>query len=329
MCVTVSYWDRFHDIFLVQQCVIDAQDNPVKQRAVQRFGHGVSGRDCLIGGIEGDAYREEIFNKLKNLYPFEIYSSGKDLKTSLYLHTGTENDFHGGTSCFQFNTISSEEYRELRERVWSHAAPTNTHSSTATVVIHAASNRDVASKLHILWPGPRFKHSVQFFFFSFWYNLLIPHTGKLFILCSWLIKDMHIQHSSGQQLGMLGGPSAALCDPEQVCRRGNGCTGEHQCRNDRLQRCPCAWRLPQSDCRRGSACRWRSLFSSWSVLPPAAPLWPERTHRRFSSDIRRQAAEQSHMAADKDVTFSRSESVARTSGGPTSKPSSRPVDLLL
>lgn len=56
-------------------------------------------------------------------------------------------------------------------------------------------------------------------------------------------------------------------------------TGERHCGNDRLQRCLCLRRLPQSDCRRGSACRWPSLFSSWSVLPPEAPLWPEGTHR--------------------------------------------------
>lgn len=81
MCVTVPYWDRFHDIFLVEQCVIDAQDDPVKQRAVQRFGHGVSGCDCLIGEIEGDAYCEEIPNK-PNSYPFKICISRKVLKTS-------------------------------------------------------------------------------------------------------------------------------------------------------------------------------------------------------------------------------------------------------
>lgn len=35
------------------------------------------------------------------------------------------------------------------------------------------------------------------------------------------------------------------------------------------------------------------------------------------------------MAVKADVTFNSSESLAKTSGGPTSKPSSRPFDLVL
>lgn len=45
-----SYGDRLLHVFLVEQCVIDAQHDPVKQGTVERFGHGVSGSDGLIEG---------------------------------------------------------------------------------------------------------------------------------------------------------------------------------------------------------------------------------------------------------------------------------------
>lgn len=50
----LSYWDRLLHVFLVEQCVIDAQDDPVKQGAVERFGHGVPGSDGLIEGRRHD-----------------------------------------------------------------------------------------------------------------------------------------------------------------------------------------------------------------------------------------------------------------------------------
>lgn len=42
-----SYRDRFLHVLLVEQSVIDAQDDPVEQGAVQRLSHGVSGCDSL------------------------------------------------------------------------------------------------------------------------------------------------------------------------------------------------------------------------------------------------------------------------------------------
>lgn len=46
----VSYGDRLFHVFLVEQCMIDAQHDPVKQGTVKRFSHGVSGSDGLIEG---------------------------------------------------------------------------------------------------------------------------------------------------------------------------------------------------------------------------------------------------------------------------------------
>lgn len=57
----VSYGDRLLHVFLVEQRVIDAQDDPVKQGTVERFGHGVSGSDGLI---EGRRHDEKIKPKL-------------------------------------------------------------------------------------------------------------------------------------------------------------------------------------------------------------------------------------------------------------------------
>lgn len=52
--LSLSYRDRFLHVFLVEQCVIDAQDNPVKQGAVQRLGHGVSRSDGLRQNETGE-----------------------------------------------------------------------------------------------------------------------------------------------------------------------------------------------------------------------------------------------------------------------------------
>lgn len=53
-----------------------------------------------------------------------------------------------------------------------------------------------------------------------------------------------------------------------------------------------------------------------------------REATKVSADSRKQPLAEEHMAAVRKVTLSKSESVARTSGGPTSKPSSRPEDLI-
>jgi len=58
----MSYWDRFLHIFLVEQCVIDAKDDPVKQGAVQRFCHGVSGCDRLKGERRDDEHCHKDLN---------------------------------------------------------------------------------------------------------------------------------------------------------------------------------------------------------------------------------------------------------------------------
>lgn len=165
----------------------------------------------------------------------QIHSrSRKDLKTSLYLHTSTENNFHGGTSCFQFKTISSEEYRELRARVWSHVAPTNPHRSTDTCCFKQGCCFQATHSM--TW-----MKTLSSVFLTL-INFINPTQGMVY--------SLHLTHY------------------RQVC-------GQRGCRDVRVRR------LPQSDCRRGSACRWRSPFSSWSVLQPAAPLWPEGTHRRL------------------------------------------------
>lgn len=59
----VSYGDRLLHVFLVEQCVIDAQYNPVKQGTVERFGHGVPGSDGLI---KGRKHHEKTLPKLLN-----------------------------------------------------------------------------------------------------------------------------------------------------------------------------------------------------------------------------------------------------------------------
>ena len=54
-----SHRNRFLHVLLVKQCVIDAEDDPVEQGAVQRFGHGVPGCDSLMReGVE-DMNREK------------------------------------------------------------------------------------------------------------------------------------------------------------------------------------------------------------------------------------------------------------------------------
>lgn len=46
----VSHRNRLLHVFLVEQRMIDAQDDPIKQGTVERFGHGVPGCDGLIEG---------------------------------------------------------------------------------------------------------------------------------------------------------------------------------------------------------------------------------------------------------------------------------------
>lgn len=43
--------------------MIDAQDNPVKQGAVQRFGHGVSGCDSLTEDRRDHAHDDIVINE--------------------------------------------------------------------------------------------------------------------------------------------------------------------------------------------------------------------------------------------------------------------------
>ncbi len=42
-----SYLGRLHQVLDVEQCVVDPEDDPVEQSAVQRLRHGVSHRPCL------------------------------------------------------------------------------------------------------------------------------------------------------------------------------------------------------------------------------------------------------------------------------------------
>lgn len=137
--------------------------------------------------------------------------SRKDLKTSLYLHTSTENNFHGGTSCFQFKTISSEEYRELRARVWSHVAPTNPHRSTDTCCFKQGCCFQATHSM--TWMKIYTLSSVFFTLINF----INPTQGNCLF---------------------------SAFDPLQTSlwAKMTGC------------RDVCVRRLPQSDCRRGSAC---------------------------------------------------------------------------
>lgn len=61
--VLVSYRNRLLHIFLVEQCMVDAKDYPVKQGTVKRFGHGVSSCDGLMGEWRDLSY---IYNFTKN-----------------------------------------------------------------------------------------------------------------------------------------------------------------------------------------------------------------------------------------------------------------------
>lgn len=68
-CECMSHWDRFLHVFLVEQCVIDAQDDPVKQSTVQRFGHRVSGCDSLMRKRGDDKYCNENFIRTEEKVP--------------------------------------------------------------------------------------------------------------------------------------------------------------------------------------------------------------------------------------------------------------------
>ena len=77
MCVCnvfLSYWDRFRHVFFVEQSVIDAQNDPVKQGAVQRFGHGVSGCDSLMSEGEGCVYCDFIELNFKGVL-YSVFSN--------------------------------------------------------------------------------------------------------------------------------------------------------------------------------------------------------------------------------------------------------------
>lgn len=49
---TTSHRNRFLHVLLIEQRMINAQNNPVKQGTVQRLSHGVPRCDCL-GGTDG------------------------------------------------------------------------------------------------------------------------------------------------------------------------------------------------------------------------------------------------------------------------------------